>query len=60
MKTKEELKALKKEVETLNNKFAELTEEELAYVAGGSPYGIGEKVEDDSGENINWEQLIEG
>ena len=35
MKTKEELNALKKEVETLNKKLAELTEEELAQVSGG-------------------------
>ena len=35
MKTKEELNALKKEVETLKAKLAELTEEELAQVSGG-------------------------
>ena len=35
MKTKEELNALKEEVETLKEKLAELTEEELAQVAGG-------------------------
>ena len=35
MKTKEELSALKKEVETLNKKLAELSEEELAQVSGG-------------------------
>ena len=35
MKTKEELNALKEEVETLNRKLAELTEEELAQVTGG-------------------------
>ena len=35
MKTKEELTALKNEVETLNKKLAELTEEELAQVSGG-------------------------
>ena len=35
MKTKEELNALKEEVETLNKKLAELTEEELAQVSGG-------------------------
>ena len=34
-KTKEELNALKEEVETLNKKLAELTEEELAQVSGG-------------------------
>ena len=36
MKTKEELNALKEEVETLNKKLAELTEEELAQVSGGN------------------------
>ena len=35
MKTKEELNALKEEVETLNQKLAELTDEELAEVSGG-------------------------
>ena len=35
MKTKEELNALKDEVETMYAKLAELTEEELAQVAGG-------------------------
>ena len=35
MKTPEELNALKNEVETMNKKLAELTEEELTQVAGG-------------------------
>ena len=35
MKTKEELNALKEEVETVNRKLHELTEEELAQVTGG-------------------------
>ena len=35
MKTQEELNALKEEVETLNEKLKELTEEELAQVSGG-------------------------
>ena len=35
MKTPEELNALKEEVETLNKKLAELTDEELAQVSGG-------------------------
>ena len=35
MKTPEELNALKEEVETVNKKLAELTEEELAQVSGG-------------------------
>ena len=36
MKTKEELKALKEEVETLNKKLAQLSEEELTQVTGGN------------------------
>ena len=35
MKTKEELNALKEEVETLSKKLAELNEDELAEVTGG-------------------------
>ena len=35
MKTKEELNALKEEVETVSKKLHELTEEELAQVSGG-------------------------
>ena len=35
MKTKEELNALKEELETLNKKLHELTEEELKSVTGG-------------------------
>ena len=35
MKTKEELCALKEEIEALNKKLHELTEEELAQVIGG-------------------------
>ena len=37
MKTKEELDTLKEEVETLNKKLAELTDEELEQVSGGGP-----------------------
>ena len=36
MKTKEELKALKEEVETVSRKLHELTEEELKRVSGGA------------------------
>ena len=39
MKTKEELNALKEEVETLNKKLCELTDEELEQVSGGSGGG---------------------
>ena len=35
MKTAEELNAIKEEVEALNKKLAELTEEELTQVSGG-------------------------
>ena len=35
MKSKEELNALKEEVETVSKKLHELTEDELAQVAGG-------------------------
>ena len=35
MKSKEELNALKTEVEAMNKKLAELTEDELAQVTGG-------------------------
>ena len=35
MKAKEELNALKEEVENLNKKLADLTEDELAQVTGG-------------------------
>ena len=36
MKTKEELNVLKKEVEALNKKLSELTEDELRLVVGGT------------------------
>ena len=36
MKTKEELRALKEEVKALSKKLAELTDEELAQVSGGT------------------------
>ena len=36
MKTKEELNALKEEVEALNKKLAELTDDELTQVVGGN------------------------
>ena len=35
MKTKEELNAIKNEVETVSRKLAELTDEELSQVTGG-------------------------
>ena len=40
-KTKEELNALKEEVESVNEKLQELTEEELEQVTGGgTPIGL--------------------
>lgn len=39
MKTKEELNALRNEVEALNKKLAELNEEELEQITGGSARG---------------------
>ena len=38
MKTKEELKALKNEVEELNKKLADLTDDELEQVTGGDDF----------------------
>ena len=55
MKTAEELNALKEEVVTLNRKLAELTEEELAQVAGGLipiPYIYGSNNPEDSGRTL--------
>ena len=43
MRTKEDLNALKEEVETLNNKLAQLSEEELEQVVGGGGQGRLEK-----------------
>ena len=40
MKAKEELNALKEEVETLNKKLAELNDEELEQVTGGCFIGL--------------------
>ena len=54
MKTKEELNALKEEVETQNKELHELTEEELAQVSGGNgrlPYK--QRVDEpDGGEDV--------
>ncbi len=37
-KTKEELNAIKEEVETVNEQLTELTPEEIAQVSGGKPF----------------------
>ncbi|MDO4809807.1 MAG: hypothetical protein Q4A04_07575 [Eubacteriales bacterium] len=39
-KSKEELNAIKEEVEAVNEKLAELTEEEIAQVNGGVTHSI--------------------
>lgn len=46
MKTKEELNALKAEVENINKKLAELTEDELVLVAGGVESNDEEEIPD--------------
>ena len=52
MKTKEELNALKEEVEALNKKLAELTEEELEQVAGGFGFYTGQWKEAPGGDRV--------
>ena len=42
MKSKEELNKIKEEVEAVNEKLAELTEEEIAQVNGGVVHDIGQ------------------
>ena len=44
MKTKKELNTLKEEMETLNKKLHELTEEELTQVSGGFEPGSSAKI----------------
>ena len=56
MKTPEELNALKEEVENLNRKLAELTEDELKQVSGGYLYNeycplCGCKLDEESDEH---------
>ena len=59
MKTKEELNALKEEVETLNKKLAELNEEELEQASGGFVRGFGEDHEVNYGADPKlWGQFI--
>ena len=48
MKTKEELNALKKEVEALNKKLAELSDKELEEVVGGGTAHLIDGVNDGS------------
>ena len=59
MKTKEELNALKNEVEALNKKLAELSEDELKLVSGGFLRGFGEDHEVNHGADPKlWGQFI--
>ena len=51
MKTKEELNALKEEVEALNVKLHELTDEELAQVTGGAWYNESGNNDDEQKSN---------
>ena len=43
MKTNEEINALKEEVETLNKKLAELSDEELTQISGGQNEFLGKR-----------------
>ena len=64
MKTKEELNAIKEEIEALSKKLAELNEEELAEVAGGlapgrkywpsNIRGKADELKPVAGENGDW------
>ena len=58
MKTKEELNALKEEVETVNKKLAELTDEELAQVSGGGLPGNIKHVIELPGDEFDYWLLI--
>ena len=50
MKTKEELNALKEEIESLNKKLAGLTEEEMEQIVGGGHnYWLPKKPSEDGG-----------
>ena len=60
MKTKEELNALKNEVETMDKKLSKLKDEELKQVTGGIGIERRTSFEDENSESIDWEQLIEG
>ena len=51
-KTKEELDALKEEVEAVNEKLSELTPEELEQVNGGAKGGCRMAIFQDFSENI--------
>ena len=52
MKSKEELIALKKEVDTLNKKLAELSEDELVQVAGGETWWLVDQKQPTGAETV--------
>lgn len=54
MKTKEELNALKEEVETVRGKLRKLTDEELALVSGGDTSKIIREAEEEARQH-SWE-----
>ena len=54
MKTKEELNALKEEVETLKKKLAELSDEELRQVSGGIVSGFRGNQEPDQVSDVTF------
>ena len=58
MKTKEELNALKEEVETVSKKLQELTDEELAQVSGGGLPGNIKHVIELPGDEFDYWLLI--
>ena len=72
MKTTEELNVIKEEVEALNKKLAELNDEEMAYISGGSNDENSSRWDDwcdiysgspnngssDSSKPIGWKEII--
>lgn len=54
MKTAEELKALREEIEHLNKKLAELSKEEIAQVTGGRKEDYVTKMVCPCGYSTNW------
>ena len=59
MKTKEELNALKNEVETLNKKLAELSEDELKQVNGGETWWLVDQKMPENGKEVPWYHTVE-
>ena len=59
-KTQEELNALKEEVETVNRKLHELTEEELEQVNGGMSTGATVQVKGEDIAKLNTTEALQG